>query len=140
MAKTTYYVAKAQFNTAYLQREVVEDFTPYATFPKTVDAGKDGKAHVGDVFFIDTAHGNKFARVESTTSAADAKSKVLVGYYILAQSDQTMGYGHVPVENRDYKYSDEVKMTADTAKKFALFKITNLDDIILDTYDYDITT
>ena len=42
-----------------------------------------------------------------------AKAAVAVGDYIIAQSDQTMGYGHVPVEDRDYRYSDEVKMNSD---------------------------
>lgn len=136
MATTTHRVAKAQFMTAYLQREIVEDFAPAATFPKTVDAGQDGAAHVGDVFYLSSG---KFMRRESTSTEGTAKAAVQVGDYILAQSDQTMGYGHVPVENRDYRYSDEVKMTNGTVRKFALFKITNLDDVILSEYTYTTT-
>ncbi len=135
MATTTTYVATAKFKTAYLQREVVEDFEPAATFPLTVDAGSDGKCHVGDVFYLNSG---EFTR-RTGNSAANAKAAVSVGDYIIAQSDQTMGYGHVPVENRDYRYSDEVKMTDGTVKKFALFKITNLDDLILDAYSYAVT-
>jgi len=137
MATTTTYVAKASFKTAYLQREVVEDFEPAATFPKTVDSGYDGKAHVGDVFYLNSG---EFTRRESSVNAATVKAAVQVGDYVLAQSDMTMGYGHVPVENRDYRYSDEVKMTDGVVKKFALYLITNLDDLILDTYSYQVTT
>ena len=136
MATTTTYVAKASFKTAYLQREVVEDFEPAATFPKTVDSGYDGKCHVGDVFYLSSG---EFTRRESASSAAAAKAAVAVGDYIIAQSDMTMGYGHVPVEDRDYRYSDEVKMTDGTVRKFALFKITDLNDVILDTYSYQVT-
>lgn len=136
MATTTNYVAKAQFKTAYLQREVVEDFEPAATFPKTVDSGYDGKAHVGDVFYLNSG---EFTRRESSSSAAAVKAAVSVGDYILAQSDMTMEYGHVPVENQDYRYSDEVKMTDGTVKKFALFRITDLADIEISTYSYQVT-
>ena len=54
----------------------------------------------------------------------------------------TMEYGHVPVENRDYKYSDEVAATIAAAgpvtastptKKVALFAITDKDDLIVKT-------
>lgn len=134
MAVTTHYVAKAQFKTAYLQREVVADLEPAATFPiSSANTGTDGKCHVGDVFYMNSG---EFARRESTSSAAAAKAAVAVGDYIVAQSDQTMGYGHVPVEDRDYRYNDEVKMTDGTVKKFALFKITDLNDVILNTYSY----
>ena len=50
----------------------------------------------------------------------------------------TMEYGHVPVENRDYAYSDKVKVTAASAsntspvKKVALFAAVK-DDIV--TYE-----
>ena len=62
--------------------------------------------------------------------------------HLIAQSDMTMEYGHVPVENRDYKYSDEVAATIAAAgpvtastptKKVALFAITDKDDLIVKT-------
>lgn len=136
MATTTHRVAKAVFKTAYLQREVVEDFEPAATFPKTVDSGQDGECHIGDVFYLNSG---EFTRRESTSTAGTAIANVAVGDYIIAQSDMTMGYGHVPVENRDYRYFDTVKMTDGTVRKFALFRITNLDDVILSEYTYTTT-
>ena len=50
--------------------------------------------------------------------------------YIVAQSDQTMEYGHVPVEMRDYRYDDKVADKS-TAKKVALFRIINPLDVIV---------
>ena len=43
-------------------------------------------------------------------------------------TDMTMEYGHVPVENRDYRYNDKVSIGT-SAKKVALFKINDLSDI-----------
>ena len=58
--------------------------------------------------------------------------------YIVAQSDQTMEYGHVPVELRDYRYVDTVADKT-TVKKVALFRIINPQDVILHKVTFQTT-
>lgn len=98
---------KASFKTAYLQREIVVDVTVAAD------------VEVGDVVTI-----------EDGALTAKAGNTVAVGDYIVAQSDMTMEYGHVPVENRDYRYSPKVAASA-TEKKVMVFKVIDVDDIIV---------
>lgn len=99
---------KGSFKTAYLQREVVLDVTLAAA------------VEVGDVVTVSAAG----------ALTIKAGNTVAVGDYIVAQSDQTMEYGHVPVENRDYRYNPAVAASA-TKKKVALFRINDVDDIIV---------
>lgn len=125
MASTFNSAPRASFKTAYLQREDVL-IAPAAA---SIDA------RVGDVVKIN-ANGKleKVAVTGQSTAAAAiaaAKAAVQVGNYILAQSDMTMDYGHVPVENRDYRYSDKVSMIANEDKRVMVYKIVNLDDIVL---------
>lgn len=123
MATTYTGKVKANFKTAYLQRELTIELPAKDTVV----------GHIGEVYKIDS--NGELARVEVTgksTSAAaiaDAKAAVAVGQYILAQSDYTTEYGHVPVENRNYAYSDAVNMTDSVKRKFVVFRINNLDDI-----------
>lgn len=117
---------KASFKTAYLQREV----------PMTVAVVGDKPLVVGEMVTLTAASGNVPASIKSAATVAAAT-------HIIAQSDMTMEYGHVPVENRDYKYSDEVAATIAAAagpvaastptKKVALFAITDKDDLIVKT-------
>lgn len=121
----------AGFKTAYLQREVCVTADVIGT---TV-----GKAacKVGD--FV------KLVPATATVGAYIQKSTIAAATHIVAQSDMTQEYGHVPVENRDYRYNPEVKATVaavpttitTTAKKVALFKITDPDDIIPDADGQD---
>ena len=113
------YFAQANFKTAYLQREL----------PVDAKAASPLELHVGDVVSGTVgADGVLTIAARSNTVEATAKSSVAVGDYIVAQSDMTMEYGHVPVENRDYRYNDKVSMGT-SAKKVALFKINDLSDI-----------
>lgn len=113
----------ASFKTAYLQREVGMD----------IDVVNDCK--VGD-FVVVTPETDTVQGYMQKATAAQVTSKTAT--HIVAQSDQTLAYGHVPVENRDYRYDPTVKGTVATApaakttswKHVALFKITNWDDII----------
>ena len=116
---------KASFKTAYLQREV----------PMTVAVAGDKPLVVGEMVTLTAASGAVPASIKSAATVAAAT-------HIIAQSDMTMEYGHVPVENRDYKYSDEVAATIAAAgpvtastptKKVALFAITDKDDLIVKT-------
>lgn len=110
----------ASFKTAYLQREIV----------KTCDVVGTTALKVGD--FV------TFTEATGTTPAYLKKSTIAAATHIIAQSDMTMEYGHVPVENRDYRYSKEVACTLTSnpttatakPKKVALFKITDPSDII----------
>lgn len=51
-----------------------------------------------------------------------------VGEYIVAQSDMTMEYGHVPVEHRDYRYDPKVAAST-TEKKVAVFAVIDAADV-----------
>ena len=120
---TNYYGKQAgSFKTAYLQHEVVEDVK--------VTAGKNQVLHVGDIVKIT----NGVLGLVLSASASAAGSVVFpaltTDMYIVAQSDQTMEYGHVPVEMRDYRYDNKVADKA-TAKKVALFRIINPQDVIV---------
>lgn len=120
---TIYYGKQAgSFKTAYLQHEIVEDVK--------VTAGKNQVLHVGDIVKIT----NGVLGLVLSASASAAGSVVFpaltTDMYIVAQSDQTMEYGHVPVEMRDYRYDDKVADKS-TAKKVALFRIINPQDVIV---------
>ena len=113
------YFAQANFKTAYLQREL----------PVDAKAASNLELHIGDVVSGTIgADGVYTLAARSNAAEATAKSSVAVGDYIVAQSDMTMEYGHVPVENRDYRYNDKVSIGT-SAKKVALFKINDLSDI-----------
>ena len=82
------------FETAYLQREVPED----------VVVKSDGHLVVGQMV--------KLANHTITTlSAGTVPAACDEATHIVAQSDMTMEYGHVPVEDRDYRYSPNVAGT-----------------------------
>lgn len=120
---TNYYGKQAgSFKTAYLQHEIVEDVK--------VTAGKNQVLHVGDIVKIT----NGVLGLVLSASASAAGSVVFpaltTDMYIVAQSDQTMEYGHVPVEMRDYRYDNKVADKT-TAKKVALFRIINPQDVIV---------
>lgn len=97
----------AHFRTAYDQREI----------PVDVKVAENLK--VGDMVVVanDT--------ITKTTTLANAT-------HIVAQSDMTMGYGHVPVELRDHRYNPAVAAST-TKKKVALYQIIDKTDILLDT-------
>lgn len=101
MAKT------AEFKTAYLQREI----------PMQVKVASDLK--VGDLC--------TYSASTNTITGADTAT---VGCYIVAQSDMTMGNGHVPVERRSYVYDPKVAAST-TPKLVALFRVDNVDDVIV---------
>ena len=98
---------KAKFRTAYDQREIV------------IDAKVTAEVSVGTLVTVTFGTPNSIAAA-STLAAAT---------HIIAQSDMTMEYGHVPVENRDYKYSDKVAAST-VEKKVALFQISDKNDVI----------
>lgn len=97
----------AEFKTAYLQREVAVD----ATVAEDVRVGQ-----------VCTLAGGA---ITPTASAA-------VGNVIIAQSDMTVGRGHIPIENRDHNYSDEVA-ASESPKHVMVFMITDVNDIITRT-------
>lgn len=124
--------AKASFKTAYLQRAI----------PLEVVPGASVVGHVGDVFAIGASSalsliGASSVYASSSAGYADAqasaaKALVSAGQYIIAQGDMTMGYGHVPVENRDYRYSDAVNFESGVAKKLMAYPIYEVQDLVLD--------
>lgn len=120
---TNYYGKQAgSFETAYLQHEIVEDVK--------VTAGKGQVLHVGDIVKI--TNGVLGLVLSASANSANGVSfpALTTDMYIVAQSDQTMEYGHVPVEMRDYRYDDKVADKS-TPKKVALFRIINPLDVIV---------
>ena len=106
---------KAQFKTALGQREIV------------LDTKVTADVVVGQVCNFTpgaTVDANSLAPTEAAPAAGD---------YIIAQSDMTMEYGQVPVENRDYRYSAKVAASTSKIKKVAVFKITDVGDIYSET-------
>ena len=87
---------KAKFKTAYLQREIPVDAVVVASNPMKLGAVAKVTFYEPDVAVVEAI----------TANDVDAAKTAMT--HIIAQSDMTLEYGHVPVENRDYKYSDEV--------------------------------
>ena len=123
---TNYYGKQAgSFKTAYLQHEIVEDVK--------VTAGKNQVLHVGDIVKITNGVLGLVLSASATSANGVSFPALTTDMYIVAQSDQTMEYGHVPVEMRDYRYDDKVADKS-TAKKVALFRSINpSDDIVKQT-------
>lgn len=120
---TNYYGKQAgSFKTAYLQHEIVEDVK--------VTAGKNQVLHVGDIVKITNGVLGLVLSASAASASAVSFPALTTDMYIVAQSDQTMEYGHVPVEMRDYRYDDKVADKS-TAKKVALFRIINPQDVIV---------
>lgn len=82
------------FETAYLQREVPED----------VVVASDSHFVVGQMVKLENG-------TIKTLSAGTIPAAREEATHIIAQSDMTMEYGHVPVEDRDYRYSPNVATT-----------------------------
>lgn len=101
---------KASFITGVDQREIHRDM-------KVSAAGK-----VGYLYSIGTD------TLTLLTTAPTAGTK----YAMIAQSDDSLGNSNIPVENRDYRYSDEVAASASTKKHVAYF-IVDTNDITYKT-------
>lgn len=99
-------MAKAHFRTGKDQYEIV------------LDAIVKADMEVGTV-----------CSYNATNKELSVAADVSAGAYIVAQSDQSMEYGHIPVENRDYRYSSKVA-TSTVAKKVAVFRINDVADVI----------
>ena len=99
----------AHFKTGWMQKEQVLD----------VKVSEDMK--VGDM-----------AALNEDGETLDKTSSLAAADYIIAQSDETMEYGHVPVEHRNYGYSDKVAQSS-SKKKVAVYFIIDESDIILDS-------
>jgi hypothetical protein len=121
-------MAKGHFITAYLQREIPMDIAV-----KTSALTEAAALAVGDLVKLTASKGAGIpAYIEAAAGIDDAT-------HIIAQSDVTMNAGHVPVENRDYRYSDKVLGTITAAaasgsptKHVALYAITDKNDIIVE--------
>lgn len=100
---------KAHFKTAYLQREI----------PMDVKVAQD--VEVGTVVTLS----------DGTITPSEGPG-VNAGDYIVAQSDMTMEYGHVPVEHQDWRYSPKVAASPAAEKKVALLRVNNPDDIVVE--------
>ena len=98
----------AHFKTGWMQKEQVLD----------VKVAADLK--VGDMVTLNTSTNT----IAKTTDKATAQ-------YIVAQSDMTMEYGHIPVEQHDHRYSDVVAASTSATKKVAVFYITDKSDVIV---------
>ncbi len=90
----------AEFITARFQREI----------PMEVAVGVASTSYFRVGQMVKVVDGVVKTLSASTVSAAKEEAT-----HIIAQSDMTMEYGHVPVEYRDYRYSDQVKGTVSDA-------------------------
>lgn len=97
---------KASFITGWGQREIHRDM-------KVNAAGK-----VGYLYTI----GADTLTLLTTAPVAGTK------YAMIAQSDTTLANGHVPVEDRDYMYYDDIAASA-SAKKHVAYFIVDTNDI-----------
>lgn len=112
------------FKNAYLQKAIkLETVSTLST--ETGDVFK-----IGQVVTLTAASGTTPAYLSKDTTPA-------VGDYIIAQSDDTIGYGHVLVEDKNYKPQGYVAVTEATAmdassvtKSVVVYKITDLDDLV----------
>lgn len=86
----------AEFITARFQREI----------PMEVAVGVTPASYLRVGQMVKVVDG-----VVKTLSASTIPAAKEEATHIIAQSDMTMEYGHVPVEYRDYRYSDQVKGT-----------------------------
>lgn len=103
----------AHFKTAWQQKEQV------------LDKKVNEDVRVGDMVYVgDGTAGKNVDTLYKTAILAEAD-------YIIAQSDMTMEYGHIPVEQHDHRYSDKVAKSTER-KKVAVFFILDESDIILD--------
>lgn len=100
---------KAKFRTAYDQREIPVSAVVVAGDPLEV-----GQVVTAD-FYQD---GIAVIKAVSADTVGQAKE---FGTHIIAQSDQTMEYGHIPVEDRDYRYNPEVKYSIEGANPLPNF-------------------
>lgn len=112
------------FKTAYLQKAI--KFDDVATL----------STETGDVFKIGQVV-NITAKSGTTPAYLSKDASPAVGDYIIAQGDDTVGYGHVPVEDKNYKPKDYVAVTEDTAmdaysitKSVVVYKIVDLNDLV----------
>ena len=87
-----------EFITARLQREI-----PYDVVVATA-----ANVKVGQLVKLDNG------AITEVNTLADAT-------HLIAQSDMTMEYGHVPVEYRDYRYSPDVKLSLSPSSAIANF-------------------
>ena len=113
MATVTNY--KGSFKTGWNQREIHADMKVAA------------KAKVGTLCSIGT----------DTLTPLTSEPAASTRYAMIAQSDTTLGDGHVPVEDRDWMYSDDV--AASTTKKHVAYYIVTLDDVTFTSYSYTTT-
>ena len=88
---------KAKFKTAYLHRELPMD--------AVVNVGDP--LEVGAAVIVKPATDKLPAYVTEVTADTLDEAVELATHFV-AQSDETLEYGHIPVENRDYRYTPEV--------------------------------
>lgn len=130
MATNYYSKLAGSFKTAYLQHEVVQDVK--------VAAGHGQTIHVGDIVKISNGTLSLVVSAAAASASAVVTPTLTNDMYLVAQSDQTMEYGHVPVEMRDYRYVDTVADST-TTKKVALFQTINVNDVILKETVFSVT-
>lgn len=112
------------FKNAYLQKAI------------KLDAVSTLSTETGDVFKIGQVV-NLTAASGTTPAYLSKDATPAVGDYIIAQGDDTVGYGHVSVEDKNYKPKGYVAVTEATAmdadsvtKSVVVYKITDIDDLV----------
>lgn len=113
------------FKTGYLQKAVrLEDVATLST-----EVGDTFK--IGQLCNLTAANGTTPAYLSKDTAPA-------VGDYIIAQGADTVGYGHVLVEEKNYKPKGYIAVTEDTAMDASsitvpiviVYQVTDVNDVV----------
>lgn len=114
-----------EFVTARFQREL----------PERVAVSADSYLRVGQLVKLVPSDGTSLAYIQAVT-ANNVKEAKEAATHMIAQSDMTMEYGHVPVENRDYRYfpyvynTFKLKGKTDAESKAAALKYVGVCDTV----------
>lgn len=101
---------KCEFKTAYLQREI----------PVDVAVMEGDGLVVGNLVKLVDATANTVPYIVAATGANGAAA-LADATHIIAQSDMTLEYGHVPVEYRNYLYKNNVACSVEGSTDGSVF-------------------
>ena len=130
----------AQFKTAYLQRMVPLDVGVVGTVAEKVEVTSSNRKAailVGDFVKLTAPSATVIGYI---TKATEAEVAAKTATHIVALTDMTISGGHAATDLKDYRISDLVGATSETApvtltattKKVGLYPIWDWNDIVRD--------
>jgi len=139
MATAYYHRYTAAFKTGYMQKAAVKDIKVDADSGVTGTLATALKFKVGDLVTITSGTLVPVVATSSVSDAAITDATVTTSMYVIAQSDKSVEYGHIPVENRDYRYDNSVADSS-TNKHVVLYQVIDVDDILVTNVAFTATT